>query len=73
MPLFDLKCKECENIWEDIVKLSEDTPPCPKCGGKSYKYFGMGSEIGIGFKGSGFYVNDYKNGGGSKAPDPSDV
>ncbi len=30
MPLFEFQCKNCENIFEDLV-LSNEIPKCPQC------------------------------------------
>lgn len=64
MPTYDYKCNECEYTFEEFHKMSD--PPveiCPKCGGLVRKLVSGGA--GIAFKGSGFYVNDYKSSGGS--------
>jgi len=38
MPAYDYKCDKCENVWEEIRRMSEhDEPerlPCPHCGKK---------------------------------------
>ena len=31
MPLFDLECNECTNVWEFLQIRSDDLPVCPKC------------------------------------------
>jgi putative FmdB family regulatory protein len=59
MPTYVYECKECAKQTELIQKITE--PPldlCPDCGGNVRK---MIFPVGIVFKGSGFYVNDYKN------------
>lgn len=62
MPNYDYQCEKCGQITEVFHKMSE-TPEikCPKCRGNSKKMIGGGA--GIHFKGSGFYVNDYKKSG----------
>ncbi|MHB1231569.1 MAG: FmdB family zinc ribbon protein [Burkholderiales bacterium] len=30
MPLYDFKCKKCNEVFEALVK-SDVVPPCPKC------------------------------------------
>ncbi len=68
MPTYEYKCNECDHTF-DVFQSMNDEPikTCEKCGGMVRKLFGT---AGIIFKGSGFYVNDYKNkdngSGGSK-------
>ncbi|MGA7223436.1 MAG: zinc ribbon domain-containing protein [Candidatus Acidiferrales bacterium] len=84
MPLYEYKCEKCGNQFEKIEKHSAPTTQkCPKCGAKAQR---MISAAGIQFKGSGWYVTDYKgksagatsvegsNDGGSSKPGdkPSD-
>ena len=59
MPTYEYHCKSCENRFELFQKISDPAPAsCPKCGsGPIQKIF---SSVGIIFKGSGFYVTDYK-------------
>lgn len=46
MPLYDLKCKVCGAIAED-VELRRDVapPPCPDCGGERYRKVGLPARI----------------------------
>ncbi len=63
MPTYDYICKECEHTWEVFQKMS-DSPKrkCPKCGRhRAKRLIGVGA--GLIFKGSGFYVTDYKKNG----------
>lgn len=57
MPLYEYSCDSCGKNFEIMQKMS-DKPidKCPTCGSTLHKVFS--SEIGISFKGSGFYVND---------------
>ena len=82
MPLYEYKCEKCGNQFEKIEKHSAPTTQkCPKCGAKAQR---MISAAGIQFKGSGWYVTDYKgknsgatsvegssDGGSSKSEDKS--
>jgi putative FmdB family regulatory protein len=82
LPLYEYKCEKCANKFEKIEKYSAPTTQkCPKCGGKAARQI---SAAGIAFKGSGWYVTDYKgknsgsapaessgDGGGSKSSDKS--
>ncbi len=60
MPYYDYECVECDDKVEVLQKIT-DKPlsECVKCNGKLNKIISSG--VGIVFKGSGFYVNDYKN------------
>ena len=59
MPTYDYRCESCSDVFEVFHKIN-DAPvaSCPKCGGKVKKLISGGG--GILFKGSGFYVTDYK-------------
>lgn len=66
MPTYEYKCPNCGNDFE-VFQSMHDAPvtKCEKCGGTVQKVFGG---AGIIFKGSGFYVNDYKNKETAPAP-----
>jgi len=33
MPIYEFRCRACENIFEKLCRLSDAAPPrCPKCG-----------------------------------------
>jgi putative FmdB family regulatory protein len=58
LPLYEYKCEKCGNQFEKIENHSAPTTQkCAKCGGKAQR---MISAAGIQFKGSGWYVTDYK-------------
>jgi putative FmdB family regulatory protein len=58
LPLYEYKCAKCGNKYEKIEGYSAaETQKCPKCGGKAERQI---SAAGIQFKGSGWYVTDYK-------------
>lgn len=62
MPTYDYRCNACGNEFEVFQKMSDEpVKVCPKCGGEVKKLFSGGA--GIHFKGSGFYVTDYKKSG----------
>lgn len=71
MPNYDYRCSDCGNEFEIFQKMSEDPlKECPKCGGKVKRLISGGT--GIHFKGSGFYITDYKknsSGGASTGAD----
>jgi putative FmdB family regulatory protein len=59
MPTYEYACKSCGHHLE-VVQSFKDGPltQCPTCGGTLRKVFG---NIGIAFKGSGFYKTDSRN------------
>lgn len=64
MPTYGYTCKQCHHGFEAFQKITEDAlKKCPKCGNESLERDFGGGEISLHFKGSGFYVNDYKKGG----------
>lgn len=59
MPTYDYQCKRCEYKFELFQPItSKPKAECPKCSSDSKRLISAGG--GIIFKGSGFYVNDYK-------------
>ncbi len=57
MPIYEYRCKKCNNQIEVFQKLNDKPPTkCKKCGGKLEKMF---SSPAIQFKGEGWYVTDY--------------
>jgi putative FmdB family regulatory protein len=66
MPTYDYECMECKHRFEMFQSMKDDPiEKCIKCGGKVKKIIGAGA--GIIFKGSGFYVNDYKKSSSSSS------
>jgi putative FmdB family regulatory protein len=66
VPTYEYRCESCEKNF-DVVQSFHDDPltSCPTCGSPVRKVFG---NVGIVFKGSGFYKNDSRSGGSGKAP-----
>jgi putative FmdB family regulatory protein len=60
MPTYDYKCVTCGAVFEYFQSMSETPLTHCECGknGEVNRMISPGS--GIIFKGSGFYVNDYK-------------
>ena len=57
MPIYEFRCKKCNNQIEVIQKFSDKQPTrCKKCGGRLEKLI---SPPAIQFKGEGWYVTDY--------------
>ena len=61
MPTYDYYCSACKHAFEIFESIGDDgAKPCPKCGKKKAKRR-IGTGAGLIFKGSGFYVTDYKS------------
>jgi putative FmdB family regulatory protein len=57
MPIYEFRCKKCNDQIEVYQKLSDKPPTrCRKCGGRMEKQF---SRTSVQFKGEGWYVTDY--------------
>ena len=60
MPTYEYQCKACKRHHEAFQPITaKPLSKCPKCGGTLRRLLGRGS--GFLFKGSGFYVNDYRS------------
>lgn len=62
MPTYEYKCLACDNQFERFQGIT--APPieeCPECHGKVKKLISAGA--GLIFKGSGFYITDYRSEG----------
>jgi putative FmdB family regulatory protein len=56
VPTYSYACTECGNRFDAVQAFSDDAlTTCPKCSGRLRKLFG---NVGVVFKGSGFYRND---------------
>ena len=61
MPTYEYACKSCGEHLEVVQSFKDNAlTECPACGGTLRKVFG---NIGITFKGSGFYITDYRSEG----------
>lgn len=59
MPTYEYICEQCGYRFEKSQQMSDEpVKECPKCGGNTRRLFG---NIGLIFKGSGFYKTDYRN------------
>ncbi len=60
MPTYDYLCRKCGHRFEQFQKVSDGPlQNCPQCHGKVERLISGG--MGLIFKGSGFYITDYKN------------
>ncbi|MEW5772785.1 MAG: zinc ribbon domain-containing protein [Thermodesulfobacteriota bacterium] len=61
MPIYEYRCCDCEQIFEEWQKGFEDKDvPCPVCGHKADRII---SNTAFVLKGTGWYVTDYCRGG----------
>lgn len=67
MPTYEYACPKCGHQFEAFQSMrDEPLTQCPKCKKKGVKRL-LGTGAGLIFKGSGFYITDYKNKGGGKS------
>lgn len=71
MPRYEYQCVTCGVTFEATHKMSDPALTTCTCGknGEVQRLLSAGN--GLIFKGSGFYITDYKNGGSSSAPSPA--
>ena len=64
MPTYEYRCKSCGQHLEVQQAFTDDPlTECPTCEGPLRKVFG---NVGISFKGSGFYKTDSRSGSSAK-------
>lgn len=63
MPIYSYRCADCSQPHEAYQSF-DDAPltVCPACGGTLRRTFG---DVGVTFKGGGFYRTDSRGGGSS--------
>ncbi len=60
MPTYEYVCEDCGYVFEEFQNITaKPLTVCPKCGGHVRRKIGTGA--GLIFKGSGFYITDYKD------------
>jgi putative FmdB family regulatory protein len=66
MPTYEYRCLECNKRFEKFQLISEPSlTECVYCGGRVERLISGGS--GLLFKGSGFYITDYRSDSYKKA------
>ncbi|MDP3722283.1 MAG: zinc ribbon domain-containing protein [Candidatus Omnitrophota bacterium] len=60
MPTYEYQCRKCKRRHEASQSITaRPLTTCAKCGGRLKRLLGSGS--GFLFKGSGFYITDYRS------------
>ncbi len=69
MPIYAYKCSSCGFAKDALQKMS-DAPltVCPACGASTFEK--QVTAAGFQLKGSGWYVTDFREGGGKKPAEP---
>jgi|SRR5688572_24708112 len=63
MPTYDYRCDACGHAFEHFQSMTaESIRKCPKCKKLKVKRL-IGTGAGLLFKGSGFYITDYRDQG----------
>jgi putative FmdB family regulatory protein len=61
MPTYSYRCKSCSHEFDELQKITDEAlVQCPACGKNALVRI-IGGGVGLVFKGSGFYLTDYKN------------
>jgi len=74
MPTYEYQCKSCGHELEEFQSITEaPLTHCPKCNTENLVRV-MGTGVGLIFRGTGFYLTDYKRGNSfsSSAPKKDD-
>ena len=67
MPTYDYKCKACGHEFEEFQSMTAPVlKKCPKCGKNKLERL-IGTGAALMFKGSGFYITDYRSDSYKKA------
>ena len=61
MPTYEYACAKCDSEFELFQSMNDEPlKKCPKCRKTGVKRL-VGGGAGLIFKGTGFYITDYKN------------
>lgn len=67
MPTYDYRCKKCGHTWEEFQSIkAAPSKKCPDCK-KAAAERQISAGAGILFRGSGFYLTDYRSDSYKKA------
>lgn len=69
MPTYEYECDKCGKQFEVFQSMKDDPLKVCTCGKKGKVRRLIGGGAGLIFKGSGFYITDYKK---SSSPAPSE-
>lgn len=59
MPTYEYECDSCHHHFEEFQQMTDQPiKKCPRCGNRVRRLISAGA--GFIFKGSGFYITDYK-------------
>jgi putative FmdB family regulatory protein len=73
MPTYQYQCKACGHELEEFQSIKEDPLTlCPKCNTQNLARV-MGTGVGLIFRGTGFYLTDYKNKKSSGGPEKKET
>ena len=68
MPTYEYLCNECDHAFEAVQSFSDPAIQiCPKCNGEVRKVY---NNVGVVFKGSGFYKTDSRTAPTNKSEKP---
>lgn len=70
MPIYEYRCGEC-GFQKEFLQRMSDAPlkDCPECGKPALSK--LLSAAGFQLKGTGWYVTDFRNGGGKTSTPPA--
>jgi putative FmdB family regulatory protein len=70
MPIYAYRCASCGHSRDVLQKISDPVlSTCPACGTEHFQK--QVTAAGFQLKGSGWYVTDFRNGGGTPGAAPS--
>jgi len=66
MPTYEYECQKCGHLFEEFQSIkAAPLKTCPECKGRVKRLLSAGG--GLLFKGSGFYITDYRKPGYKEA------